>query len=136
MKIIKCYIFYYDYRIFNLYYNIRCKDDRKLIINNYDQTTDNIENDISEQSWFKSGYRESWYDVFGNKTDNIKYSKDGKIENTSKNSGTNYKSTIGEVNNQEDYFKNERNIYSLYISYSAQLRKSAGHSWCRMGWKD
>ena len=86
------------------------------------QKTYELLNEKEEQILMKSGNIEPWYDVYGNKMDNIKYSKNGKIENSFKINGINYEETIGNVNNGEDYNDNERNIYSLYIPYSAKLK--------------
>ena len=88
------------------------------------QKTYELENKNEEQILMKSGKIEPWYDVYGNKTDYIKYSKNGKIENSFKINGINYEEAIGNVNDGEDYNENERNIYSLYIPYSAKLRNN------------
>ena len=85
-------------------------------------TKEDEQNNKSEQILLKSGCREPWYDVFGNKTDNISYSFNKKIENTFKAGGNNYDESIGNINNGQDYDENERNIYSLYIPYEAKLR--------------
>lgn len=60
--------------------------------------------------------------MFGNKTDNISYSFNKKIENTFKAGGNNYDESIGNINNGQDYDEKERNIYSLYVPYEAKLR--------------
>lgn len=97
---------------------------KKVASNENDQNTTNVQKKTNEleQILMKSGNLEPWYDVYGNKTDKIKYSKNGKIENSFKINGINYEETIGNINNGEDYNDNERNIYSLYIPYSAKLR--------------
>ena len=71
----------------------------------------------------KMGYVEPWYDLYGEKIENIPYFKDDKIINSFKKDGKNYNETIGEINNGKDYQKNERNYYDLYIPYSTTLRK-------------
>ena len=71
----------------------------------------------------KMGYFEPWYDLYGEKIENIPYFKDDKIINSFKKDGKNYNETIGEINNGKDYQKNERNYYDLYIPYSTTLRK-------------
>ena len=57
----------------------------------------------------KMGYVEPWYDLYGEKIENIPYFKDDKIINSFKKDGKNYNETIGEINNGKDYQKNERN---------------------------
>ena len=37
--------------------------------------------------------------------------------------GVNYNSDLGEINSGNDYEKNERNIYDLYIPYSTEFTK-------------
>ncbi len=71
----------------------------------------------------KMGYFEPWYDLYGEKIENIPYFKDDKIINSFKKDGKNYNETIGEINSGKDYQKNERNYYDLYIPYSTTLRK-------------
>ena len=71
----------------------------------------------------KSGYIESWNELFGENISDISYSKNGKIENSFKIGGANYKTEIGEINDGKDYDKNERNIYDLYIPYSTEFTK-------------
>jgi acetyl esterase/lipase len=46
------------------------------------------------------------------------------IVNSFKENGENYNSTIGNINEGNNYEKNERNVYSLYIPYSATQRKT------------
>ena len=73
------------------------------------------------------GYMEPWYDVFGNKTTNISYAKNGKITNTFKTSGEHYNPEIGNVNNGEDYEANNRSNYDLYIPYGVLQEKDKYH---------
>ena len=63
--------------------------------------------------------------IYGTIIPNISYANDNNIIiNSFKENGANYNSTIGNINDGKDYEKNERNIYSLYIPYSATQRKS------------
>ncbi len=79
---------------------------------------------IYSNKYLKSGYDEPWNDLYGNRTINIPYFKDEKINNTFKKGGANYNNvTIGEINNGKDYTKNERNYYDLYIPYSSTKNK-------------
>ena len=63
------------------------------------------------------------WNFFGEFKKNISYSKNDKIENTFKKGGKNYDPEIGNINNGKNYEKNERNVYDLYIPYSALLNK-------------
>ena len=71
----------------------------------------------------KAGYDEPWNDLYGNKIINIPYFKDNKIINTFKKNGKNYKEEIGDINNGNDYEKNVRNYYNLFIPYSSTKQK-------------
>ena len=62
--------------------------------------------------------------MYGQNISNIEYAKNGKIENSFKKGGANYKDEIGEINGGKDYEKNERNIYDLYIPYSTEFTKN------------
>ena len=63
------------------------------------------------------------YSFFGNVSYNITYDEDGKIPNSFKNGGENYIESLGPVNNNQDYEKNDRNVYTLYIPQFALDRK-------------
>ena len=64
------------------------------------------------------------WEIYGKKISNISYAdNNGKILNSFKKSGENYKEKLGEINNGLDYDKNDRNIYDLYIPYYALERK-------------
>ena len=76
------------------------------------------------QLYEKAGYLEPWYDLYGNKTKNISYAENNLITNSYKIGGSNYKEEIGNLNNGNDYQKNERNVYDLYIPYSSLKRKN------------
>ena len=71
----------------------------------------------------KAGYEEKWHDLYGTKLPDIPYFKNDIIINTYKKNGDNYNEEIGNVNEGEDYQKNERNYYDLYIPYSSLKRK-------------
>ena len=70
-----------------------------------------------------AGYYEPWNDLYGNRTINIPYFKNDKIKNTFKKNGINYKEEIGDINKGNDYQKNERNYYNLFIPYSSTKQK-------------
>ena len=62
---------------------------------------------------------------YGTIIPNISYANSNNmIVNSFKENGENYNSTIGNINEGNDYEKNERNTYSLYIPYSATQRKT------------
>ena len=62
---------------------------------------------------------------YGTIIPNISYANSNNmIVNSFKEDGDNYNSTIGNINEGNDYEKNERNTYSLYIPYSATQRKT------------
>jgi LPS O-antigen subunit length determinant protein (WzzB/FepE family) len=54
---------------------------------------------------------------YGTIIPNISYANNNIIVNSFKENGPNYNSTIGNINEGNDYEKNERNKYSLYIPY-------------------
>ena len=70
-----------------------------------------------------SGWKEPWYTLYGNRTQNISYSENGQIFNSFKLNEINYKKEIGNINDGRDYKRNERNIYDLYIPYSSLSKK-------------
>ena len=71
-----------------------------------------------------NGFKEKWYDIYGNRTINISYLENDVIPNTYKKSGSNYIEELGEVNGGKDYSKHDVNVYDLYIPYSALKRKN------------
>ena len=76
-----------------------------------------------QQLYEKARNLEPRYDLYGNKTINISYAENNLISNSYKINGINYKEEIGNLNNGNDYQKNERNVYNLYIPYSSLKRK-------------
>lgn len=66
---------------------------------------------------------EPWNDIYGYKYSDIPYDINGKIKNTFKKGEINYNEDLGEVNDGNDYDKNENNIYELYVPYSSTLKK-------------
>ena len=65
-----------------------------------------------------------YWETYGTKISNLSYVKEnGTIHNSFKEGGENYNSDIGNINYGEDYIKSERNIYDLYIPYTAMQRK-------------
>ena len=70
-----------------------------------------------------NGFKEKWYDIFGNRTINISYAENNIIPNTYKKGGPNYIPDIEEPNGGKDYTKYDTNVYDLYIPYSSLYRK-------------
>ena len=70
-----------------------------------------------------AGFIENWNDLYGLKILNIPYFKDDKIKNTFKKDEINFNEEIGNINNGNDYQKNERNYYDMYIPYSSLKKK-------------
>jgi acetyl esterase/lipase len=65
-----------------------------------------------------------YWETYGTKISNLSYVKEnGIIHNSFKEGGENYNSEIGNINYGEDYIKSERNVYDLYIPYTATQRK-------------
>ena len=81
------------------------------------------EEDRQREIYEKAGYIEPWNDLYGIRKVNLSYIKEGKIVNSFKEGGDNYNESIGEINGGEDYPKNERNVYTLYIPYSSLNKK-------------
>ena len=71
----------------------------------------------------KAGYIETWNDLFGIVKPNLSYVKSDVIINSFKKGGENYNETIGNVNEGNDYPKNDRNYYTLYVPYSSKNNK-------------
>ena len=61
--------------------------------------------------------------MYGSKISNISYAKNNTIINSFKEGGENYNEEIGNVNNGSDYEKKDRNVYTLFIPYSATKNK-------------
>ena len=74
---------------------------------------DNEQNDYIETSFL----------MYGDKISNISYAKNNTIINSFKEGGDNYNVEIGNVNNGSDYEKTDRNVYNLFIPYSANKNK-------------
>ena len=72
----------------------------------------------------KAGYAENWHELYGQRIVNIPYFTNEKIINSFKKGGINYNEEIGDINNGNDYSKNERNYYDIYIPYSSLKRKN------------
>ena len=94
-----------------------------LIISKQEKENKDNKDDEYKKKLEKAGYFEPWNDLYGIKMANLTYDNNSFIENSFKKGGVNYKDEIGDLNNGKDYPKNERNIYNLYIPYSALKNK-------------
>jgi len=74
---------------------------------------DNEQNDYIETSLL----------MYGDKISNISYAKNNTIINSFKEGSDNFNIEIGNVNNGSDYEKTDRNVYNLFIPYSAIKNK-------------
>lgn len=95
-----------------------------IIIHYEDESSDESSNESNHNSQPEPQPQLSFdYSFFGEKYYNHTYDVNGKIENSFKEGGENYIKDIGNINNGEDYDKNERNIYDIYIPQYALDRK-------------
>ena len=78
---------------------------------------------INELNNKPNDYIETSLLMYGSKISNISYAKNNTIINTFKEGGENYNEEIGNVNNGSDYEKIDRNVYTLFIPYSATKNK-------------
>ena len=71
-----------------------------------------------------NGFKEEWYDIYGEKLTNLSYAENGIIPNTYRKGKANYIEELGDINSGKDYTKyEETNVYDLYIPYSSYKRK-------------
>ena len=71
-----------------------------------------------------NGFKEEWYDIFGNRTINISYAENNVIPNSFHKNGANYIEELGDINNGKDWIKHDVNVYDLYIPFSSLSRKN------------
>jgi len=74
---------------------------------------------IKDKDSKENDYIETSLLMYGSKISNISYAKNNTIINSFKEGGNNYNEEIGNVNNGSDYEKIDRNVYTLFIPYSA-----------------
>ena len=70
-----------------------------------------------------NGFKEEWYDIYGDRFINLSYSEGNIIPNTFKKGKPNYIEELGDINEGKDYDKYDTNVYDLYIPYSSYKRK-------------
>ena len=74
---------------------------------------------IKDKDSKENDYIETSLLMYGSKISNISYAKNNTIVNSFKEGGYNYNEEIGNVNNGSDYEKTDRNVYTLFMPYSA-----------------
>ena len=74
---------------------------------------------IKDKDSKENDYIEASLLMYGSKISNISYAKNNTIVNSFKEGGYNYNEEIGNVNNGSDYEKTDRNVYTLFMPYSA-----------------
>ena len=80
---------------------------------------------VKDKNIKQNDYIETSLLMYGNKISNISYAKNNTIINSFKEGGDNYNEVIGNVNNGSDYEKIDRNVYTLFIPYSAIKNKDS-----------
>ena len=96
---------------------------RKNEVNN-EKERDNSNNSEEEYLLEINGFKEKWYDIYGNRTINISYLENDVIPNSYRKNKSNYIEELGDLNEGKDYTKHDVNVYDLYIPYSALSRKN------------
>ena len=96
---------------------------RRLIKNSENNKKEEDEKSQEDYLLEINGFKEKWYDIYGNRTINISYLENDVVPNTYKKNGLNYLEELGEVNEGKDYTKHDVNVYDLYIPYSSLKRK-------------
>ena len=92
---------------------------------NENETTDEKDKEKSEYQYLLeiNGFKEEWYDIYGNRTINISYLENDAIPNTFRKNKSNYIEELGDINEGKDYSKHDVNVYDLYIPHSVLKRK-------------
>ena len=103
-----------------LYYN---NNKGKNEVNN-EKEKDNSNKSEEEYLLEINGFKEKWYDIYGNRTINISYLENDVIPNSYRKNKSNYIEELGDLNEGKDYTKHDVNVYDLYIPFSALSRKN------------
>ena len=106
-----------------IYFTINQKNSEKK---EEEKEKEKEDNSKSEEDYLLAinGFKEEWYDIYGNRTINISYLENDVIPNTFKKGGANYIEELGDLNNGKNYAKHDVNVYDLYIPYSSLSRKN------------
>ena len=102
-----------------LYFNNRGKNQ-----GNNENGKDNSDKSEEEYLLEINGFKEKWYDIYGNRTINISYLENDVIPNSYRKNKSNYIEELGDLNEGKDYTKHDVNVYDLYIPFSALSRKN------------
>ena len=90
---------------------------------NNEKEKDNSNKSEEEYLLEINGFKEKWYDIYGNRTINISYLENNIIPNSYRKGKPNYIKELGDLNNGKDYSKHDVNVYDLYIPFSSLSRK-------------
>ena len=90
---------------------------------NNEKEKDNSNKSEEEYLLEINGFKEKWYDIYGNRTINISYLENDIISNSYRKGKPNYIEELGDLNNGKDYSKHDVNVYDLYIPFSSLSRK-------------
>ena len=90
---------------------------------NNEKEKDNSNKSEEEYLLEINGFKEKWYDIYGNRTINISYLENDIISNSYRKGKSNYIEELGDLNNGKDYTKHDVNVYDLYIPFSSLSRK-------------
>lgn len=102
-----------------LYFNNKGKNQGKN-----ENGKDNSDKSEEEYLLEINGFKEKWYDIYGNRTINISYLENDVIPNSYRKNKSNYIEELGDLNEGKDYTKHDVNVYDLYIPFSALSRKN------------
>ena len=90
---------------------------------NNEKEKDNSNKSEEEYLLEINGFKEKWYDIYGNRTINISYLENDIISNSYRKGKPNYIEELGDLNEGKDYTKHDVNVYDLYIPFSSLSRK-------------
>ena len=102
-----------------IYMSNKLKEEKKIQDDKYQQNQKKLEEDYLLEI---NGFKEEWYDIYGDRFINLSYSEDNIIPNTFRNGKPNYIEELGDINGGKDYDKYDTNVYDLYIPYSSYKR--------------
>lgn len=101
--------------------NLKLKDEKENLKNQYDVLI--RKNEILEYNISANVGSDMLLYALGKRLINISYAEDNVIINSFVKNGNNFIEELGEINNGQNYPKNERNAYDLYIPSSAIEKK-------------
>ena len=101
--------------------NLKLKDEKENLKNENDILI--RKNEILEYNISANVGSDMLLYTFGKRLINLSYAEDNIIINSFVKNGNNFIEELGEMNNGQNYSKNERNVYDLYIPSSAIEKK-------------